>query len=172
MKKLLVVVDFQEDFVNGSLGFDGASDLEDKIIARIERAVKQNEDIIFTKDVHDENYLATEEGKNLPIKHCLKGSKGTELFGKLKQFNNKYITFEKGSFGSIELGNYLLNKNYDEITIIGLVSYICVLSNAVICKSAVPNAHIIVEKDLTAAQDLHAQEIGFEALRNIHVEIR
>ena len=172
MKKLLIVVDYQVDFVNGALGFEGAEKLEEKIVKRIQKAQAENEDIIFTKDVHEKDYLKTEEGKNLPVEHCLRGSDGAKLFGKLAQFEKNFITFEKGTFGSIGLGNYLLDKEYEEITLVGLVSYICVLSNAVICKSALPNAHIIVEKDLTSAYDVHAQEVGFEALRNIHVEIK
>lgn len=172
MKKLLIVVDYQKDFVDGTLGFDGAEKLAEKLVERVKRAQAENEDVIFTKDVHEKNYLKTEEGKNLPVEHCLRGTEGAKLYGKLAQFEGKFLTFEKGTFGSIEMGDYLKDKNYDEITIVGLVSYICVLSNAVICKAALPNAHIIVEKDLTSAYDIHAQEIGFEALRNIHVEIK
>lgn len=172
MKKLLVVVDYQNDFVDGTLGFKNAEKLEDKIFKRIKLAEKNKEDVVFTKDIHDKNYLKTEEGKNLPVSHCLKGSKGSELFGKIKSFEQKYPVFEKSTFGSVELGQYLLDKKYDQITIVGLVSYICVLSNAIICKSAKPNAHIIVEKDLTDAADKKAQKIGFEALKNIHVEIK
>lgn len=172
MKKLLIVVDYQNDFVDGKLGFPGAENLEEKLVERIKSAEKNDEDIIFTKDIHEANYLETEEGKNLPVEHCLRGGKGQEIFGKVNGLQKGKIVFEKGAFGSIALGNYLLDKNYDEITIVGLVSYICVLSNAVICKAALPNAHIVVEKDLTDAADKKAQEIGFEALRNIHVEIR
>lgn len=172
MKKLLIIVDYQVDFVNGSLGFPGAEKLESKIVSRIKKAKVAGEDLVFTKDIHDEKYLESEEGKNLPVIHCQKGTKGAELFGELKKFEKDYPVFEKGAFASIELGNYLKDKKYDEITIVGLVSYICVLSNAVICKAALPNAHIIVEKDLTSAYDINAQKIGFEALKNIHVEIR
>lgn len=172
MKKLLVVVDYQNDFVNGSLGFEGAEKLESKLVERIKKAAAENEDIIFTKDIHEKDYLKTEEGKHLPVEHCIRGTEGAKLYGKLAQFEGKFLTFEKGTFGSIEMGQYLKDKNYNQITIVGLVSYICVLSNAVICKAALPNAHIIVEKDLTSAYDGHAQEIGFETLRNIHVEIK
>lgn len=172
MKKLLIVIDYQNDFVSGSLGFAGAEKLEQKLLKRIEKAQKEDEDIIFTKDVHFENYMETEEGKNLPVMHCLEGSKGSELFGELESISKSYPVFKKNTFPSLELGNYLKDKKYDEITLVGLVSYICVLSNAVIAKAALPNAHIIVEKELTDAADKKAEEIGFEALRNIHVEIK
>ena len=172
MKKVLIVIDYQNDFVDGSLGFPGAEKLEKKLLDRIQAAKNSGEDIIFTKDMHESNYLNTEEGKNLPIIHCVKNTKGFELYGKLKDVAEGYPTFEKGAFASLDLGNYLKDKNYDEISLVGLVSYICVLCNAVICKAALPNAHIIVEKDLTDAGDKHAEEIGFEALKNIHVEIK
>lgn len=172
MKKLLVVVDYQNDFVNGTLGFKGAERLESKLIDRIKLAEKNGEEIIFTKDIHSKSYLNSEEGKNLPVLHCIKGSKGSKFFGKLEKISKGYKVFEKGAFGSIELGNYIKTKKYSEITIVGLVSYICVLANAIICKSALPSAHIVVEKDLTDASDKKAQKIGFEALKNVHVEIR
>lgn len=172
MKKLLIIVDYQVDFVSGSLGFAGAEKLEQKLLKRIDFAKVNGEDIIFTKDIHFEDYMLTEEGKNLPVLHCTKDSKGSELFGSLKEASKGYPVFEKPTFGSLELGNYLKDKGYNEITIVGLVSYICVLCNAVICKAALPNAHIIVEKELTDAADKHAQEVGFEALKNIHIEIK
>lgn len=172
MKKLLIVIDYQVDFVNGALGFEGAEKLEQKLLKRIENAKKNGEDIIFTKDVHLSDYMSSEEGKNLPVVHCIKGTEGSELYGKIKDAAKGYPVFEKGTFASLDLGNYLKDKDYEEITLVGLVSYICVLSNAVMCKAALPNAHIVVEKDLTDALDKHAQEVGFEALKNIHVEIK
>ena len=172
MNKLLIVVDYQVDFVSGALGFPGAELLESKIADRIKLAKQNGEDVIFTKDVHDKLYLNSEEGKHLPIEHCIENTAGCELVGKIEGLSKGEKIFAKGAFGSIELGNYLLDKDYKEITIVGLVSYICVLANAIICKSALPNAHIIVEKDLVDAADKHAQEIGFEALRNVHIEIR
>ncbi len=172
MKKLLIVVDYQIDFVNGALGFEGAEKLEPKIYDRILKAKEDNEDIVFTKDVHEENYMETEEGKNLPVPHCIRGSESTKLYGRIEEMSKGYKTFEKATFGSIELAKYLDGKKYDVITLVGLVSYICVLSNAVIAKAACPNAHIIVEKDLTSAAFLHEQDVGFEALKNIHVEIK
>lgn len=172
MKKLLIVIDYQNDFVDGALGFEGAEKLEQKLLKRIEKAKSENEDIIFTKDVHSKDYMETEEGKYLPIPHCIEGTPGCEFYGKIKEAAEGYPVFGKGAFSSIDLGIYLKDKKYDEITLVGLVSYICVLCNAIIVKAALPNAHIIVEKNLTDAADKKAQEIGFEALRNIQVEIK
>ncbi len=172
MNKLLIVVDYQIDFVSGALGFEGADKLEEGIVARINKAKEEGEDIVFTRDVHEKDYMSTEEGKNLPVVHCIRGEEGTKFFGRVEELSKGHKVFEKATFGSIELAKYLDGKKYDEITLIGLVSYICVLSNAVIAKAAVPNAHIVVEKDLTSAAFIHEQEVGLEALKNIHVEIR
>lgn len=172
MKKLLIVVDYQIDFVSGALGFEGADKLEEGIVARIEKAKASGEEIVFTRDVHEKNYMETEEGKNLPVVHCIRGEEGTKFFGRVEEISKDYRVFEKETFGSIKLAKYLDGRQYDEITLIGLVSYICVLANAVIAKAAVPNAHIVVEKELTSAAFIHEQEVGLEALKNIHVEIR
>ena len=89
MNKLLIVVDFQNDFVDGALGFDDASKLEDKICDRIKKAREDNEQIIFTFDTHEENYLNTQEGKFLPVEHCIKGSNGHKLYGKVAELVKK-----------------------------------------------------------------------------------
>lgn len=172
MKKLLIVVDYQNDFVNGSLGFDDASNLETPIYKRIIDAEHNNEDVIFTKDIHESNYLETEEGKNLPIIHCIRGTSGSEIYGIINEISKRHIIFEKETFGSSKLASYLKENCYDQITLIGLVSYICVLSNAVICKAMNPNAHIIVEKALTSGLDKKVQEEAFDVMRNIHIEIK
>ncbi|MDU5922401.1 MAG: isochorismatase family protein, partial [Finegoldia magna] len=89
MDKLLIVVDFQNDFVDGALGFDGADKLEDRICERIKKAREDNEQIIFTFDTHEENYLNTQEGKFLPVEHCIKGSNGHKLYGKVAELVEK-----------------------------------------------------------------------------------
>ena len=172
MNKLLIVVDYQIDFVSGALGFEGADKLEKGIVERIKKAEELGEEVVFTRDVHEKNYMETEEGKNLPVVHCIRGEEGTKFYGRVEELSKGHKVFEKETFGSIELAKYLDGRKYETITLIGLVSYICVLSNAVIAKAAVPNAHIVVEKELTSAAFIHEQEVGLEALKNIHVEIK
>lgn len=172
MKRILIVVDYQNDFVNGSLGFEDALKLEDRISKRIKKAVEDDEEVVFTKDVHQNDYMSTEEGKNLPIPHCIKGTSGCELYGKINELAKGHLIFEKETFGSTKLGEYLKNNQFDQITLVGLVSYICVLSNAVIAKAYCPNAHIIVEKQLTDGPDKILQDKAFEVMSNIHVEIK
>lgn len=154
MKKLLLVIDFQNDFVSGSLGFEKAKQLEKVIVNKINNYRNNNDDIVFTYDTHYENYLSTQEGVNLPIKHCIKGTDGWELYGTVKVLKDENdMFFEKNTFGSLELANYLKDKNYDMIEIVGLVSNICVVSNAVLAKAALPEAEIIVDAQCTASYD-------------------
>lgn len=171
MKKLLIVVDFQNDFVNGSLGFDGAKNIEENIVARIKKFEEDNDDIIFTLDTHDENYFNTTEGKKLPVMHCIKNTKGHEIFGLVNSLSKNHLLIEKDTFGSSKLIDYLRTHHYEQIELVGLVSNICVFSNAVICKTIQPNSKIIVWRDSTSSNDLVVQEKSFDILRNLHIDV-
>ncbi len=167
--KLLIIVDFQNDFVCGALGFPKAKELDSRIVKKIE----EYDDIIFTLDTHTDDYLNTFEGKHLPIKHCIKDTYGHDIYGNTKNYLNKAIkVFEKPTFPSLDLANYLKDKPYDEVEICGLVSNICVLSNVIMVKSALPNALIIVDKNLTASFDEDLNNKTFDILKGIHVEVR
>ena len=161
MKKLLIVVDFQKDFVDGSLGFEKAVKLDDLIYNKILEYKNNNDDIIYTFDTHDDDYFETMEGKKLPILHCQKGDLGHQLYGKVKDLfdKEKDIYFEKPTFPSLELANYLKDKDYTDVEVCGLVSNICVLTNVVMVKAALPNASIVVDKSLTDSFDEILNEI-------------
>ncbi|MFW5889125.1 MAG: cysteine hydrolase family protein [Bacillota bacterium] len=172
MNKCLIVVDFQNDFIDGALGFPEAIDIKDNIVKKIKAIRKLAGDVIFTLDTHRENYLETEEGKNLPVKHCIKGTYGHELHPEVKTLVEKEDKiFEKHTFPSIDLGVYLKEKNYEEIELCGLVSNICVISNAVIAKSALPNAHIIVDALATASADKTLHKKTLDVMKGLHVEV-
>ena len=148
MKKLLVVVDYQVDFVNGSLGFPQALALEEGIVDKIIEFENNGDEVIFTLDTHYDNYLESIEGVNLPIAHCIKNTNGHELFGSLKNISLHHKIFEKETFGSSKLFSYLMENSFDEIHFCGVVTNICVISNAVIAKAALPNSKIFIYKDL------------------------
>lgn len=169
MKKLLIVVDFQNDFVSGSLGFDEAAALDDKICAKIDEY--KNDDIIYTLDTHDNNYMTTQEGRKLPVLHCIKGTDGHKLYGRTgeKLTGKKY--FEKNTFPSLELGKFLEGKAYDVIELCGLVSNICVISNAVIAKAACPEAEIIVDSSLTASADTELHQKSLDVMAGLQINI-
>lgn len=171
-EKLLIVVDYQNDFVNGSLGFSGAEHLDKIICEKISKFRNEGNDIIFTLDTHSQDYLSTQEGKKLPVEHCIKGTYGHSLYGEvagLKKDSDKI--FEKNTFPSIELGIYLRDKGYRLIELCGLVSNICVISNAIICKSALPEAEIIVDKRATASNDSALNEKCFDVMSGMQITI-
>lgn len=169
MKKLLIVVDFQNDFVNGSLGFPEAAALADGISAKINEY--KNDEIIYTLDTHYDNYLDTKEGQKLSVPHCIKGSAGHCLYGDTKYLLRDKKYFEKNTFPSLELGKYLEGKNYDIIELCGLVSNICVLSNAIIAKSACPESEIIVDSSLTASPDKTLHEKELDIMRGLQITV-
>ncbi len=172
MKKAFVVVDFQNDFVSGSLGFPEAIALDEKISEKIEKYLKEGYDIIYTFDTHYENYSETQEGKKLPVPHCIKGTDGYNIYGKTASFLSFAKTkIEKNVFGSLKLGEFLQKENYDTVELCGLVSNICVISNAVIAKSALPEAAIVVDASLTAGADLSMHEKALDVMESLQIEV-
>ena len=172
MQRLLIVVDYQNDFIDGALGFKGADNIAPRIVELINEFRKNNDDVVFTYDTHNEDYMKTTEGAYLPVPHCLKGSEGWQLHDSIKDLVKDAKVFEKPGFGSKELGHYIESKNYDEIYLCGLVSDICVFSNAIIAKaSASPYAKIKIVRDATSSFDLDMQEKAFDVLKHLHMEI-
>ena len=173
MKKFLVVVDMQKDFVDGALGFEGADRIIPGIIEKIKEFEAEGGQIVYTLDTHFENYMETQEGKNLPVPHCLKGSEGHGLCEELKPLLSGRKVFEKPCFGSIELAEYIKENASDisSIELCGLVSNICVLSNAVIAKAAAPEAEVIVNSALTASFDPKLHQSTLDVLKGIQVTV-
>lgn len=177
MSKLLVVVDYQHDFVEGALGFPKAKTLEDGIYNKVNEYIANGDKVVFTYDTHDENYLETREGKNLPIPHCIFRTKGHKLYGKLKEFVREKDTehIYKKSFGisPYDIHHIIrkLNPNIDTIEIIGIVTNMCVISNAVMFQSEYINSEIIVDASLCAGfnEDLH--EKALDVLESIHINV-
>ena len=169
MKKALVVIDFQNDFVSGSLGFPKAETIRQPIVEKIEKALKEDTDLIFTMDTHDCSYLFTKEGEGLPIEHCIKGHWGWELDDSILPYKGKGTVIEKSTFGSLQLGELLAKENYDEVELCGLVTSICVLSNAVIAKTYLPDANIIV--DSKATEDASEKDSALACLKAIQVSV-
>ncbi|MDE6150066.1 MAG: cysteine hydrolase [Ruminococcus sp.] len=170
--KLLVVIDFQNDFVNGSLGFEGAELLDEKIADKIREYHENKDHVIFTLDTHDSNYLNTLEGKKLPVAHCIRNTKGYELYGKTAlEAKDSDLRFEKNTFPSLDLANYLRGKVFESVELAGLVSNICVLSNAVMIKSALPETEIIVDTECTDSFDKALNEKCFDIMEGLQITL-
>jgi nicotinamidase/pyrazinamidase len=172
MNRLLIVVDYQNDFVGGSLGFPEASGYYDRILSLMDTFNASGDEVVFTRDLHDENYLHTEEGRNLPVLHCQRGTDGAKFFGDLENRSRDCKVFEKDTFPSLALGEYLSKHNYDTIVLCGLDLSICVLANAVMAKSACPNAHIVVDVSASGTGDEETREVALKELKRLQIECR
>ena len=162
MNRYLFVIDYQNDFVDGALGFPGAEKLDGKIAAKV-RAYGKGK-VFFTRDTHFENYLQTREGRNLPVVHCIKGTKGWEIYGETAQALREVEAegIDKLVFGTDVTDPAtaaVLPESADEIELVGLVSNICVVSNAVVLQSKYPEASIVVDAACTDSfdKDLHTK---------------
>ena len=174
MNRYLFVIDYQNDFVDGALGFPGAEKLDAKIAAKVREYGKGH--VLFTRDTHFENYLETREGKNLPVKHCIKGSFGWEVYGEtakaLREVEASAI--DKLVFGmdvTAPATAAILPESADEIELVGLVSNICVVSNAVVLQNKYPEATIFVDASCTDSFDKVLHEKVLDVLEGFQVKV-
>ncbi len=173
MKKLLIVVDMQKDFVDGALGTKEAV----AILPRVAERIKAFDgDIIVTYDTHYENYLSTNEGKNLPVEHCIKNTDGHKLDKTVKAAleGKKYTEIEKITFGSVRLPEIVAEKYGDdklEITLIGLCTDICVVSNALLLKAHFPEADIFVDGSCCAGVTVEKHLAALETMRSCQINV-
>jgi len=175
MKKVLVVVDYQNDFVNGKLGFCKASLMENALSDKVAECLKDGYEVFFTLDVHDENYLNTREGKALPVPHCIRGSGGAKIYGKLADYlgEPQVHTVAKSCFGSKDLPVLIkeICGKVEEIEICGVVTNLCVLSNAVMLQSHFKDAEIRIIEKLCASNDETMHIKAIDVLRSLQFKI-
>lgn len=167
-KNILVVVDMQKDFVDGVLGTEEAQ----KIVPAVADKIRSFDgDIVFTMDTHSGIYLDTQEGKNLPVVHCVKDTEGWELYGEIKSLAQGYRIFDKPAFGSVELANYIVGGNFADIEIVGLCTDICVISNAMLLKAFLPETLITVDSSCCAGVTPESHENALNAMRMCQINI-
>lgn len=169
--KILIVVDMQNDFVTGSLGTPEAQAIIPNVKARIESG--EFDKIIYTKDTHPINYLDTFEGKRLPVSHCIKDEEGWNIIPEL-QADGEII--EKPTFGSYKLINTLTDLYYesdgiDEIEFCGLLTDICVISNALMARAALPNIKISINSKCCAASSPEAHEAALLVAKSCQIDV-
>ena len=174
MNRYLFVIDYQNDFVDGALGFPGAEKLDEKIAAKVLQYGKGH--VLFTRDTHFENYLTTREGRNLPVAHCIKGSRGWQVYGETAKALEAVEApgIDKLVFGmdvTDPATAAVLPESADEIELVGLVSNICVVSNAVVLQSKYPEATIIVDAACTDSFDKALHEKVLDVLSGFQVTV-
>ena len=180
-RKVLVVVDVQNDFAKGgalAYGYPAESNTE-AIIAKVKETLANGDFVIATRDAHHENYLNTLEGKMLPVAHCIDGTKGAELCGELNVFAEKgeIAIAYKPTFGSFLVGDFIheTNRKYgpiDEIEVCGYCTSICVASNCSILRAQFPNMKITLLQDLCGDIDEESHKAALKVLRNQQIEIK
>lgn len=169
--KVLVVIDMQNDFIDGALGTPEACAIVPAVVDKI-----RNFDglILATRDTHGADYLSTQEGRNLPVEHCIKGTKGWELNPEISELI-KETPIDKPTFGSCELGMRLKelaqHENIENITLIGVCTDICVISNAMIIKAFLPEVPVTVVKECCAGVTPESHLRALEAMRSCQIEI-
>ena len=168
MSRLLVVVDMQKDFIDGALGTGEAQ----KIVPDVINEIKNFDgDVVFTFDTHSSIYLETKEGKNLPVPHCIKGTEGWMLDKAIEPLAAGKKCFEKPTFGSVELAEYVAGGDYTDITLIGLCTDICVISNAMLIKAYLPEANVFVKASCCAGVTPESHENALSAMKMCQIDI-
>lgn len=169
--KCLIVVDMQNDFVSGSLGGDDAKSIVDNVVEKVKNF---DGEILFTRDTHEEDYLNSMEGKNLPVEHCIKGTIGWEIIDELKKYALNNI-IDKPTFGSISLIEALKKiddkEKIESITFVGLCTDICVISNAIMAKANFYDIEIIVDGSCCAGVTKESHDRALEAMKMCHIKI-
>ena len=169
MRKILVVIDMQNDFIDGVLGTAEAS----IIVPAVKKIIDEFDgDIYFTRDTHGEDYLSTQEGRKLPVSHCIKGTNGWQITSEL-DVSRAVAVIDKPTFGYIEVSNEIAKNGGDisDITIIGLCTDICVISNAMIIKAAFPEANISVIASACAGVTPESHKNALEAMKMCQIQV-
>ena len=169
MNNVLVVVDMQNDFIDGSLGTKEA----ESIVARVAQEIKDfSGEIVFTRDTHGDNYNQTQEGRNLPVAHCIRNTEGWQLHPMLRELAQGHTIIDKPAFGSLTLAQYLKGKGTpDAIYLVGLCTDICVISNAMILKAAFPETEIYVDSLCCAGTTPESHQRALEAMKVCQIHI-
>ena len=175
-RKFLIVVDMQNDFIDGSLGTREAQAIVPAVAARIRECREAGWAVIATLDTHEENYLDTREGRFLPVRHCIRNTEGWRIREEIREaLGDSAVLVEKPTFGSVRLPDILREMNGGEdpaaIELIGLCTDICVVSNALLLKAAFPETDFSVRRDCCAGVTPDKHEAALETMRSCQVSV-
>lgn len=168
MKRLLVVVDMQNDFLTGALKNEAACEILPAVKAEISKSRGAGIDVVFTRDTHGANYAHTQEGRNLPVVHCVKDTWGWKIADGL---HTDERIFDKPTFGSVELAKFVREQGYDAVRIVGVCTDICVLSNAFLIKAYCPETVVEVCSDLCAGVTMESHRTALAAMAGCQIKI-
>ena len=176
MRNILIVVDMQKDFVTGALASAEAQAILPEVKAKISEYDRTGKEIIFTRDTHGEDYMQTNEGKHLPVPHCIKGTDGWQICSELTDgITSEYKTVDKPTFGFLGWKDVLASGTADgsdlDIEMIGVCTDICVVSNALILKAMYPEAAVRVEAGCCAGVTPEAHAAALATMRSCQVDI-
>ena len=172
-KNVLAVIDMQNDFIDGALGTKEAQAIVGNVAEYIKKSMSDSTEVVYTRDTHFDNYMDTQEGKNLPVLHCIKGTCGWEICDELKELQNDDTRiFDKLTFGSVELAEYLKSMaGLESVTLIGLCTDICVISNAMVIKANLPEVRIKVVEKCCAGVTPQSHKNALEAMKMCQVAV-
>lgn len=165
MKKTLIVVDMQKDFIDGALGSKEAVAIVENVKKKIAEYAENGDEIIFTRDTHQSNYMETNEGKNLPVEHCIEGTEGWMIQKDLEVPNAIYI--DKPTFGYLGWKDY----NLEQVEMVGLCTDICVVSNALIIKATFPEIEVSVDASCCAGVTPESHEAALTTMKMCQVKV-
>ena len=172
---ILIVVDMQNDFVSGALGTREAVDIVPRVAERVAAGADLGETILFTRDTHEENYLETREGRALPVPHCIRGTEGWEIVPQLREYAAGFSPVDKPTFGSTALAQMLSAINQgtpvEKITLVGLCTDICVISNALLLKAFMPETDIIVDASCCAGVTPESHKNALAAMKACQITV-
>lgn len=172
---VLVVVDMQNDFVSGALGTAEARKIVPYAVGRVVDGIDRGETVLFTRDTHGPDYLDTQEGRKLPVPHCVQDTEGWEVIDQLQEYTAGRQVLDKPTFGSRTLGEALAALNEQEpvekVTLIGLCTDICVISNALLAKAFLPEAEIAVDAACCAGVTPESHRNALEAMKMCQIAV-
>ncbi len=166
MKKTLIVVDMQKDFIDGALGTKEAVAIVENVKKKIAEYQANGDEIIFTRDTHQSNYLSTNEGKYLPVEHCIEGTEGWQIWAGLEVPGAIYV--DKPTFGYLNWVDYKL----ESVELVGLCTDICVVSNALIIKAQYPEIKVSVDASCCAGVTPESHEAALLTMKMCQVEVK
>ena len=168
--RVLLVIDMQNDFINGALGTKEAEAIVSNVNEKIATYRSSGDVVVFTRDTHYDNYLETAEGKKLPVPHCIEGTDGWQITSKITVLENETV-FNKTSFGCIELADYMKWVKPSSIEFVGLCTDICVISNAMIMKARFPEMPISVDSACCAGVTPESHENALKAMAMCQIDV-